>query len=294
MLFRSRNRLRFEFRRPEELESRALMHGHALGVFAVHAGMGPAIFARALAGSETHSETHLSAALVASDTSGATGKVNYELETHGSTTSTKFSVSVTGAPASSTLNVAIDGAKIGTLSTDASGNGILSLSSKAGTLPNDFPTSLAAGANVTVGDTLGGKLATSTDDGEGDCHGVDVSVTRIGGRLSDPNDTSVSGWSVYKTRTVDGTTTTVFKASIRGAAANTTFDVSVDGTVVGQLTTDANGRGSLVMSTNPTGSQLPLDPATFPAVTPGTTQVKIGDTLVGTIDTLPARGRHRH
>jgi hypothetical protein len=68
---------------------------------------------------------------------------------------------------------------------------------------------------------------------------------------------------------------------VTGAAANSTLDVAIDETVVGQLTTDNTGAGSLVLSSNPSGTEqaLPLD---FPTNLSAGSTVTVG-TLTGTL-----------
>jgi hypothetical protein len=83
------------------------------------------------------------------------------MHTSEGTTKTFFTVSVTGAAESTSLGVTIDGVVVGQLMTDSTGAGSLTLSSKAGTLPSNFPTTVAAGSTISVG-TLSGTFAAST------------------------------------------------------------------------------------------------------------------------------------
>jgi len=63
----------------------------------------------------------------------------------------------------------------------------------------------------------------------------------------------------------------VFELEIERAAADTTYDVTVDGALVGQITTDANGAGKLQLT----------DPANLPDISDGSV-VAVGDVLHGT------------
>jgi hypothetical protein len=92
--------------------------------------------------------TNLSADLTDSAGS-ATGTVTFHSKTKHDSTTTSFTVSVTGAAVSDTLSVAIDGTPVGSILTDDTGAGSLTLSTKDSTLPSDFPT-VAAGSVVTV------------------------------------------------------------------------------------------------------------------------------------------------
>lgn len=250
------------FRRPEALEARDLLAGHgfaALSHFAAAAALQQASHvSAAVAGvraavqngvfSALHehggesSGTRLTATLTDS-TSGATATINYKSYLENGETETKLSVTITGAAADSKLDVSIGGTVVGQIVTDANGKGTLVLSSNPSgdeqALPDNFPTDIAAGAAVTVGD-LSGTLATPTrSGGHGGCHGEG---TRITAALTDANS-SATGTAVYHTVTNNGTTTSKLKVRVTGAAASSSLDVAVDGTVVGQLTTNANGAG---------------------------------------------------
>ena len=69
--------------------------------------------------------------------------------------------------------------------------------------------------------------------------------------------------------------------AVTGADANATLDILVNGTLIGQLTTDASGYGQLALvSGTPDSGELPL-PASYPTVDAGVV-VKIGTALQGT------------
>ncbi len=207
----------------------------------------------------------------------------------------------------------MNGSDVGTtLTTDANGNGRLILTSAAtttssnassklsgkcggdneaatGTLPDGFM--LAAGATIvlTPADTsasaLNGTFATSTGNiGEGNGGGDDdggcqhgdngATITRVAATLSD--SASASGKAVFTTIThSDGTTDEVLRVRVTGAAASATLDIAIDGTPVGTLTTDADGNGYAIFSSNPRNSnvgQLPAGLSTNPtSITVGTT-----------------------
>jgi hypothetical protein len=87
---------------------------------------------------------------------------------------------------------------------------------------------------------------------------------------------------------------TKFKVSVTGAAASSTLNVAVDGTVVGQLSTDSTGAGSLVLSSNPQGSEQQL-PTNFPTTIAAGSTVTVG-TLTGTLaaETTPTASASFH
>jgi hypothetical protein len=298
----------FKTGRCERLEDRNMLSGHPVAAMFSPATFGFGFRAREAASfavSALHSssvagygaETVLTASLT-DPNSNATGTVTYTTDSHCGHTETELTVSVTGAAANSSLDVAIGGTDVGTLTTDSTGAGRLVLSSNpSGTeqpLPANFPTSIAAGAAVTVG-SLSGTFAAPTstggsDDGGGCGHSVG---TRLTASLTDAN--GATGTATVTTKTYDGTTTTKFTVSVTGAAASSPLDVVVDGTTVGTLTTDSTGAGTLTLSSNPTGSEQPL-PSNFPRISSGST-ITVG-TLSGTfassMTNVSARFAHHH
>ena len=281
----------------EKLESREMLSGHglssafsyALAEIGSHLANTAAVSHLTSATSTTSvmhqnsatSQTVLTAQLT--DSSGsATGSVFYSTGTVNGTTETLFKVSVTGAAADTTLDVSVGGTIVGQITTDANGAGTLVLSSNPDgsneqSLPANFPTSVTTGTAVTVG-TLSGSLATPTQTGTGCGQHAGTTLTSA---LADPNSSSATGTATYYTSTVDGSTVTKLKVSVTGAAASSTLDVSVDGTVVGQITTDTSGAGSLVLSSNPHGSEQQL-PSNFPTSIAAGSTVTVG-TLTGTL-----------
>jgi hypothetical protein len=124
-----------------------------------------------------------------------------------------LTIDVQGAATDTALDVAIDGTNVGAVSTDASSNGSIELSN----------VSAQAGSTITVGD-LSGTFAQS----------------RLTAALSGTSDAWASAsFDVLQNQ---------LRMTVHGAAANTTFDVSIDGRVVGQLTTNDLGEGKLVVS----------------------------------------------
>ena len=308
MSMRPRRNSFFRIRPPELLETRDLLSGHALaGGFArfaaaaalpdqqsfaaqVHVNSEMAtvtarqnIFAALGSLSSLSGRTVLTATLSDAE-SGATGRVTYKTYVEDGVTETEFKVTVTGAAADSTLDVSIGDVVVGQITTDADGNGTLKLSSDPDgddeqTLPDNFPTDIAAGAAVTAG-SLTGTLATPTGRGHGG--GGEFEGTRLVATLSD-SESDATARVAYKTITRDSTTTTKFVVSVKNATANSTLDVAIDGVVVGQVTTDDNGAGKLVLSSDPTGDQQAL-PDNFPTTIADGSTVTVG-TMTGTLGT---------
>lgn len=243
-------------------------------------------------------QTSFTASLTDPNNSTATGTANYTTSTADGTTAANFAVNVSGAAANTTFDVAVGDTIVGRLTTDDTGAGELLLSNNpTGSeqqLPADFPADISADAVVTVG-TLTGTLAADTSTGgdtgtEGDsgtdgdtntgngCHSS--AATSLTSSLTDQSSTA-TGSASYQTDNSTGETT--FFVSITGAAADSTFDVAIDDTAVGQLTTDSTGAGTLEFSSNPAGTQqaLPLD---FPTNISAGSTVTVG-TLTGTFTT---------
>jgi hypothetical protein len=181
-----------------------------------------------------HLQTSLSATLTDPADSNATGTVTYAVSRpfHGMS-NTNFNVTVKGATANSTLNVSVGGVVVGQIATDANGAGSLALASHpSGTqqvLPSNFPTTISPDAVVGVG-TLSGTLASTHLNHK-------LSLTA---QLTDSSGKDV-GHAVFKSNTESGKTD--LTVSVRGMAANSTLDVTIGGTVVGQITTNGRGAG---------------------------------------------------
>ena len=140
-----------------------------------------------------------------SNASGATGTANFNANTTG------LKLSVSGATANSSLDVAVDGTSVGTLTTDASGNGKLQLAST--------DAAIQAGSTITVGDLAGTFTPTK----------LTASLT---------GDAGATGTAQFNVRRND------LGVSVSGAAASTTYNITIDNAVVGQFTTNSAGQAS--------------------------------------------------
>jgi hypothetical protein len=142
------------------------------------------------------------------DASGATGQASFD-----ATTGT-LKIQVQGATASTSLSVVVDGTTVGTVTTNASGSGQAKLSN----------VTAKAGSTITVGDLSG----TFTQ--------VQFTATLTG------STTGVTGSASYSS------VKNQLRVSVQGAAASTTYNVTVNGVVVGQVTTNSSGKGKLTAS----------------------------------------------
>lgn len=297
---------RANVRQVESLEDRNLLAGHGFGGgFAQLAAMRaqfagdfhsvPPIIAQLATrgdmfgpfGAHHGAQTVLTAQLADSE-SGATGSATFKTYTEDGETETQFKVSVTGAAADTALDVTVAGVVVGQITTDSSGAGTLKLSSDPKSdeqaLPDNFPTAVAADTAVSVG-TIAGTLAERTFGGGG-CAGGDAPTarTQLAARLTD-SQSGATATVRYHSITRDDETVTRLAVHVKGAAADSTLDVSIGDVVVGQVATDSTGSGKLVLSSDPQGDEQPL-PANFPTDVAADTAVTVG-TMTGTLSTTP-------
>lgn len=114
--------------------------------------------------------------------------------------------------------------------------------------------------------------------------------TKLVATIVDPTATNkATGFAVYEQETERGATKTEFVVAVQGALPNTKLDVTMttpatattpeSSVVIGQITTDVNGNGKLVVKT----SSKTTGGVTFPTTVDATTVVKIGTDLTGTL-----------
>jgi len=201
----------------EELMPRIVPNASSIGMTAGHllghdshavisdTSTGSDASSHSLAGDTCAGGATLAATLT--NASGATGQASFNATTG------SLKVQVHGAAASTALNVVVNGTTVGTLTTDASGNGHAKLSN----------ITAQAGSTITVGDLT----ATFAQ--------VKFTATLSGA-------TGVTGSADFNSLE------NKLQVSITGATANTTYNVTVDNVVVGQLTTNSSGAGRLKLS----------------------------------------------
>lgn len=165
-----------------------------------------------------------------SNATGATGTASYIAN------SKTLMIQVKGAAVSTTLDVQLDGTSIGSLTTDASGNGSLKLTN----LTNTVNVSSA----LTIGDVTGTFSAAPSEyesennehsGREGHCGGEAAFTATIS------NSTGATGTASYFTNTNS------LKVKVTGATASTTLDVQMDGKSIGSVSTDASGNGTVTV-----------------------------------------------
>ncbi len=85
----------------------------------------------------------------------------------------------------------------------------------------------------------------------------------------------------FETGTINGIANNELEVAVSGASPNANLNVKVGGVPVGQIATDTNGVGMLVLATRPSHANESALPADFPAISVGTT-IQIGTDLSGT------------
>lgn len=270
----------------EYLEPRQMLAAHpfapGLAIAAQHANSHaqlPSLVASPLAGNSQSQHTNLIATLSDPMDAAVTGTVHFMTSTHHGNTTTRLMANIEGAEPNMMLPVVIDGVTVGEVMTNDEGSGHLFLSSNPHgnqqPLPANFPSDVMAGDMVSVG-TAAGVLGTHTDEDEGGEE--EASVVHLSAVLSDTTNTAIHGQVKFFSVTQNGTTDKTFLVTITGAGANASLPVSINGTNVGTLMTNAAGVGSLVLlSANNTL------PANFPMTVMAGDVVTVGTTTMGTL-----------
>lgn len=208
----------------EELQARDLPSSHMFG-----AGMGMLDFHNARAEVTSFSAALRSSSSTSSDTesnereghgscgagadatftaslsnaSGATGTASYNAAKN------SLSISIKGAAANSSLDVQLDGVSIGTLTTDDNGDGTLKI--------KNLTAAVNASSALSVGDLTG----TFTQ--------VKFTASLTG------SATTTSGSAVYNS------TRQALNVNLKGLDSKTTYNILLDGTSVGTVTTNKHG-----------------------------------------------------
>ena len=162
-------------------------------------------------GEHQSSDIHLEADL--SNGAGATGKAEFNA------TASEFEVQIEGAQANTTYDVLIDGTKVGVIVTNALG---------AGQMEVYQPTfTVTTASTIAVGDPAAGGL-TGSFLGEAEMEFKATLTASVG---------AATGSAEYNAGEL------VFEVKVFGASAKTSYDVTLDGTFLGMITTDSNGKG---------------------------------------------------
>ncbi|MBX9790135.1 MAG: hypothetical protein K2Y37_14555 [Pirellulales bacterium] len=267
-------------RRLEMLEDRSLLSAHGFGagpaglshqpppggppplVATGLGGRGPSFSAPSAA--PVAAQATLLGTQLSDDTTGASATVSY----HSVGDHTRFAVIVRGAEPNATLDVTLGDTVVGQITTDTSGVGKLVLANNPRgdeqSLPDDFPTDVAVGTAVAVGPMSGALTKQPLTCATGQAGGLAAVLT-------DASNASAHGLAGVRTFATE----TELIVKVTGMAADSVLDVTVGSTVIGQLTTDSNGAGKVVFSTDPTDDEVQLPADTAAAIAAGTT-VSVG------------------
>jgi len=208
----------------------------------------------------------------------------------------KFNLTVKNGPPGSTWDVAVDGVVVGQITLGDGGGMDLSWATKHGSFPSHFPESAGPGSRVALGNALSGRLREGTD------HADDalkarwteiVSVSRAGAELRIPEEAiqrvhyvaylagpSGSGKAELYYKITDGRTfKKQFQVTITGGEPGATWNVAVDGVVVGRISLGSGGGVQMEWST-----KYGSFPANFPEKAGAGSMIAIGDVLSGKLE----------
>ena len=147
--------------------------------------------------------------------------------------------------------------------------------------PGELPLSEDI-ATLTTGTTIEvDGIVTGTFAPEGEtASGANGDEVELSANLT--SMTSAIGEAEFEREYEDGAEEKKFEVEIANAAASTTFDVSIDGMVVGQITTNAQGYGKLEFNSNPDEPDEQAFPMGFTDPMAGAV-IDVGGVLTGTL-----------
>jgi Ca2+-binding RTX toxin-like protein len=131
----------------------------------------------------------------------------------------------------------------------------------------------------------GGAGNNQLDGGEGtdkEVNGTPIDLDQVlSAALTSATVVTATGTATYAFTTAEGAPESELVVAVTGYTASSVLDVSVGGTVIGQITTDASGNGTFTASTNPTDATEALIPGTL-SITSGST-ILVATDLTGTL-----------
>lgn len=214
------------------------------------------------------------------------GVVEFELSPEHGDMEVELEIQLSGATPG-VHDISIGGAVIGQMTVNAGGFGAIEFSNQ----PDDFyevllPANLPAitnGTSISIGTIASGVFGTlATSSGSGSSSSGSSSS---GGQETEleaflTGVTAARGEVEFETEFEHGRLEREFEVEVVNAAANAILDVSVNGVVVAQITTNAFGRGKLELSSHPDDADEQLLPATFADLVVGDV-IEIGGVLSG-------------
>jgi Ca2+-binding RTX toxin-like protein len=194
-------------------------------------------------GSEVEFNNELRAFMTDAAT-GAKAEAEFEFESEGGVVEQKLKIKVRHAAPNATLDVTIGGTLLTQqVTTDADGRGLL-------ILRQDEVPAIAVDTTIAIVDSVNGTTFSGAFAALPDVPDEDPNVDRVklAALLTDPGNAAALGEVEWEAETQNGVTVKKLTAEVEHVAANTTFDVLVDGVVVGSIATNSLGRGILVLS----------------------------------------------
>lgn len=183
-------------------------------------------------------------------------KVEFEIEKG------KLEISIEKAQPRTSYPVTLSGNTIATLITDSRGK-----------------ASLKVAATTAVASALAGDVVTVSGVGSGvlSLHGTSQTSNSL---ESSKFTASLTGLGAGKAEFETKGTKQKFEVEMRGLSANTTYDVTIDGVIVGQLSTNKSGKAELKFD-NSKGRPFPTN---FPTIT-ASSVINIGTATSGSFAT---------
>ena len=203
--------------------------------------------------------------VLAASLTGAAGTSGTALFFSNSTTGdNSLSVRVSELAAHSTFTVTSGTTTLGTFNTDADGRGFLIVS--------NVSPALTSGAALNVQDSSGATVLSGTLGSPSSLTGTHLSANLTGA-------TGTSGTAHFDSNPISGESN--LRLRVSGLTADSTYTVQVNGTTLGQFSTDANGRGqlseSVLASTAASGSTITVLDSSGTTVLRGTFAADTGD-----------------
>jgi len=220
-----------------------------------------------------------------SGTGAASGSVEYEERTSDGQYKREFKVQLWNAQPNASFDIIVDNVLVGTITTDSLGRGKVEFTTRPHEpyhrpFPDNFPD-IGAGTTVEV-DGLQATLSVgsgwhhgSQQNGNngshhaGGNHHAHGQKTEFKALLSGTGNGT--GKAEYEEEFEHGMLEKKFEVSVWNAAPNASYDVTVDGVVVGTLQTDSFGYGKLELTNRPHKPHHQPLPDNFPQISDGST-----------------------
>ena len=213
----------------------------------------------------------------------------------------KLRLTVMEGPADAKWDVAVDGTVVGRMTLGDGGGMDLEWATKHGSFPASFPSGAGPGSKVTIGPALSGTFRKANDDADAalKARWEQLEAARSTATQYKPDESTVqrieyvaylagasgSGKAELYYKMSEGRALKKqFQVTITGGTPGETWDVSVDGRVIGQITLGSGGGMQMEWST-----KYGSFPANFPHDVRVGSVIALGQTLSGTLETRTAQ-----